>query len=244
MFIPTIFHIFREDVDSLFPMTDLISSLSPHPLFAMKTKQTNKQTLNLPVDGFSVSSGLNHFLWIPESLEGRYSRNLKILSLSQKFFPSISFQVGKWGNLGIYLLWERRCLFTPYILGPYTLQLRYWILLISGQEPLVSLGPLTMSLVLSNLWADKKVLQIHQRPRLLQVFTSAVLRDNPRYLYVCIPVSRKEQGGREVQLLHLKMAPGSFTYYFRLYSIGQNFVTWLNLVHVRLVRANGYSGWP
>lgn len=174
----------------------------------MKTKQTNKQTLNLPVDGFSVSSGLNHFLWIPESLEGRYSRNLKILSLSQKFFPSISFfstwQMGAWGNLGIYLLWERRYLFTPYILGPYTLQFRYWTLLISGQEPLVSLGPLTMSLVLSNFWADKKVLQIHQRPRLLQVFTSAVLRDNPRYLYVCIPVSRKEQGGREVQAAPFK----------------------------------------
>ena len=71
-------------------------------------------------------------------------------------------------------------------------------------EPLFSLGPLTMSLVLSNLWAVKKVLQIHQRPRLLQVFTSAVLRDNPRYLYVYIPVSRKEKGGREVQATPFK----------------------------------------
>lgn len=122
MFIPTIFHIFREDVDSLFPMTDLISSLSPHPLFAMKTKQTNKQTLNLPVDGFSVSSGLNHFLWIPESLEGRYSRNLKILSLSQKFFPSISFfsswQMGKLRNLPS--MGEEMPLYTLYSGSVYT----------------------------------------------------------------------------------------------------------------------------
>lgn len=148
-----------------------------------------------------------------------------------------------WGNLGIYLLWERRGLFASYPLGPYTPQLRYQILLVSGQEPLVSLRSLTLSLVLANVWAGKKALKFIGDQGFSR-FLLLLLRDNPRCLHIYIPFSRREKRGREVQAAPFRNGSRKFHILLSFIFHWQNFVTWLYLVQVRLARTSGYSGWP
>ena len=142
----------------LFPMTDL-TSLSPHPL-GCKEKQPTKLTILKCSSGWFLS-----LFWFkalpldPWSFGGRYLKNLKILYHGSSSLLSPFSQPGKWTRGET---WEStfcgRGEASLHPLGPYTPQLRYQILLVSGQEPLVSLGSLTLSLVLANVWAGKKVL--------------------------------------------------------------------------------------
>lgn len=148
-----------------------------------------------------------------------------------------------WGNLAVYLLWERRCLFASYPLGPYTPQLRYQVLLVSGQEPLGSLGSLTLSLFLADASLVRKSFKFIGD----QGFSKCLLlllRDNPRWLHIYIPFSGRAKRGREVQAALFKNGSRKFHILLSFIFHWQNFVTWLYLVQVRLARTSGYSGRP